>query len=259
MAEIEKVAEIIRDAAAVEILPRFRNLSQGQVWEKGPGQIVTEADLAAETFLHKHLTILRPGSLVGEESTAANPSLLEALGRDPVVWVVDPVDGTRNFSKGNPRFAVIVALVIDGETRKGWIYDPIGERLIWAEKGKGAWVGDKRLSVKPPVPLNQMKGSAHYHSPLRPHVAAVGRGGSTAHDYMDLVSGVLDFAHFNRLYPWDHAAGILIHAEAGGYSARLDGSQYQPRGIDETGVLAAPALESWKDLGAVLKEGKKGA
>jgi fructose-1,6-bisphosphatase/inositol monophosphatase family enzyme len=261
MAEIETIADIIRQAAESEILPRFRNLTHDQIWEKAPGQIVTEADTAAEHFLHRHLTAVRPGTLVGEEATAADPSLLDALGRDPVVWVVDPVDGTRNFSKGNPRFAVIVALVVDGETIAGWIYDPLAERMVWAEKGKGAWmqVGrmetggmQTRLGVSSPTSLGAMKGSAHFKSPLQSHVAQVGRRGSTAHDYVDLVSGQLDFAHFNRLYPWDHAAGILIHGEAGGYSARMDGSRYRPRGVDETGVLAAPGYDSWAALGRVL-------
>lgn len=258
MAEIEKVADIIREAAEAEILPRFRNLTHNQIWEKAPGQIVTEADTAAEHYLHRRLMSVLPGTLVGEESTAADPSLLNALGRDSVVWIVDPVDGTRNFSKGNPRFAVIVALALDGETTAGWLYDPLNERLIWAEKGKGAWSyqkgrGKTRMTVSPATAIGAMKGSAHYKSPLQSHVAQVGRQGSTAHDYMDLVSGALDFAYFNRLYPWDHAAGILIHDEAGGYAARLDGSRYRPLGIDESGVLAAPGYQSWQDLGQVLR------
>ena len=247
----EEVAEVIRQAATLEILPRFQDLHRTKVWEKAPGQIVTEADVAAEKFLHRELTRIQPGALVGEESSAADPSILNALNRDPIVWIVDPVDGTKNFSKGKPRFAVIVALVHNGQTIMGWIYDPITDRMILAVKGQGAWCGIDRLSVTSDGPIRLMKGSAHYQSPLVPHVAAVGRSGSTGHDYIDLATGALDFAHFNRLYPWDHAAGILIHAEAGGFSQHVDGTPYHPIALDETPVIAAPASGSWRALGRV--------
>ena len=247
----EEVAEVIRQAATLEILPRFQDLHRTKVWEKAPGQIVTEADVAAEKFLHRELTRIQPGALVGEESSAADPSILNALNRDPIVWIVDPVDGTKNFSKGKPRFAVIVALVHNGQTIRGWIYDPITDRMIFAAKGQGAWLDNQRLSVPADGPIDRMKGSAHYQSPLVPHVAIVGRSGSTGHDYIDLATGALDFAHFNRLYPWDHAAGILIHAEAGGFAQHIDNTPYTPIPLDETPVIAAPAPNSWRALGAV--------
>lgn len=247
----DDVAKIIRKAAEIEILPRFRDLNRTQIWEKAPGQIVTEADVAAEKFLHRELDKILPGTLVGEESTAADPSLLNALGRDPVVWIVDPVDGTKNFSKGKPRFAVIVALVMNGETVMGWIYDPITDRMIHAVKGEGAWCGKQRLTVPDDGPIKKMKGSAHFQSPLVPHVAEVGRSGSTGHDYIDLATRALDFAHFNRMYPWDHAAGILIHSEAGGVSKHVDGTPYKPVPVDVNPVIAAPAPQSWQELGRV--------
>ena len=247
----EDVAKIIRQAAQIEILPRFHDLENTKIWEKSPGQIVTEADIATEKYLHEELIKLLPGTLVGEESSALDPGVLDALGRDPVVWIIDPVDGTKNFSKGKPRFAVIVALVHNGHTVMGWIYDPISDRMIHARKGQGAWCGDQRLSVLPDGPIQDMIGSAHFQSPLVPHVAKVGRSGSTGHDYIDLATGALHFAHFNRLYPWDHAAGILIHAEAGGFSQHVDGTPYYPIALDETPVIAAPASNSWQALGRV--------
>ena len=250
----DDVAKIIRKAAAVEILPRFHDLENTRIWEKSPGQIVTEADVAAEKYLHDELIKLLPGTLVGEESSAADPSVLDALGRDPVVWIIDPVDGTKNFSKGKPRFAVIVALVHNGHTVMGWIYDPISDRMIHAVKGQGAWCGTQRLTVLPDGPIAHMKGSAHYHSPLASVVAQVGRSGSTGHDYIDLATGALHFAHFPRLYPWDHAAGILIHAEAGGVSRHLDGTPYHPVALDESPVIAAPAANSWQELGRAVNE-----
>ena len=245
----DDVSRIIRQAAEIEILPRFRDLSNTQIWEKEPGSIVTEADIAAEKYLHRELTKILPGTLVGEEATAADPTVLDALGRDPVVWIIDPVDGTKNFSKGKPRFAVIVALVMNGETQMGWIYDPVTDRMVHAVKGQGAWCGKQRLTVPTDGPIKHMKGSAHFQSPLVPHVAEVGRSGSTGHDYIDLATRALDFAYFNRMYPWDHAAGILIHSEAGGVSKHVDGTEYRPVPVDVNPVIAAPAPQSWKELG----------
>ena len=244
----DRVADIIRQAAHREILPRFHDIENTRVWEKSPGQVVTEADVAAEKFLHEQLDLLLPGTLVGEEASAADPAVLDALGRDPVVWVIDPVDGTKNFSKGKPRFAVIVALVHNGQTIRGWIYDPIRDRMIHAAQGRGAWCDDRRLCVANDAPIQAMIGSAHHQSPLVPHVAKVGRSGSTAHDYIDMVTGAMDFAYFNRLYPWDHAAGLLIHAEAGGFAQHVDGTPYQPVALDENPVIAAPTPISWLDL-----------
>ena len=242
-----KVGAIMREAARVEILPRFQNVST-KIWEKTPGAIVTEADVAAEKMLTRDLTALLPGTVVGEESTAADPSLFAALGRDPVVWIIDPVDGTRNFTKGKERFAVIVALMVNGKTVGGWILDPITDRLVHAQQGQGAWLNETPLRVPADLPIERMKGSAHYQSLLANRVAHAGRGGSTGHDYIDLATGDLDFAYFNRLFPWDHAAGILIHREAGGYNSHVDGTLYRPIKVDTNPVIAAPAPASWEAL-----------
>lgn len=245
------VARLIRDAALAEILPRFRHLEAGDIREKAPGQLVTDADTAAEAMLARSLTALLPAAVVGEEAVAGDPSLVDALARPGPVWVIDPVDGTANFAQGNPRFGVIVALVVDGATIMGWIHDPLADRTVFAAAGGGAWCGDTRLAVLPEVALAAMAGSAGRKAPLAAAVAAVGRRGSAAHDYLDLVEGRLHFAHFRRLMPWDHAAGVLIHAEAGGCGARMDGSPYRP-GLGDGGLLLAPGRRSWDALRALI-------
>jgi fructose-1,6-bisphosphatase/inositol monophosphatase family enzyme len=249
----ETVASIIGEAAAEEILPRFNHLSAGQIREKRPGELVTEADTEAERVLTRRLGDLLPGSsVVGEEAVAADPALLRALEGQGAVWIVDPVDGTANFAKGNARFAVIVALVRDGVTVAGWIFDPLSDRMITAERGSGAWAGSQRLSVLPAAPLAQLTGSVKRSGRLSALVAKTGRKGSAAHDYIDLVTGRLHFAHYNRLMPWDHAAGVLIHAEAGGHAALTDGRLYRPRAEDGC-LLLAPSRESWASLQAVIE------
>ncbi|WP_096702921.1 inositol monophosphatase family protein [Magnetospirillum sp. 15-1] len=251
--DFETVASIIREAAAEEILPRFNHLSAGQIREKRPGELVTEADTEAERVMTRRLRDLIPGSaVVGEEAVAADPALLKALDGDGNVWIIDPVDGTANFAKGNARFAVIVALVRDGVTVAGWIFDPLGERMITVELGSGAWAGGERLSVLPPAPLAELTGSVKRSGRLSALVAKTGRKGSAAHDYIDLVTGRLHFAHYNRLMPWDHAAGVLIHAEAGGHAALTDGRPYRPRAEDGC-LLLAPSPGTWTSLRAVIE------
>jgi len=253
MIDSATVADLIREVAHAEILPRFNNLVAGQIREKKPGQLVTEADVEAEKVLTGRLLDLLPGSsVVGEEAVEGNPGMLTALERDGAVWVIDPVDGTANFAKGNPRFAVILALVVDGVTRRGWIFDPMADRMIIATEGEGAWLGDRRLTVRRPRPLAEMCGSVKRSAHLTSRVARIGRKGSAAHDYIDLVTDVLDFAHFKRLMPWDHAAGVLIHAEAGGYGRMMDGKPYRP--VASNGAMLLTSSEgSWRSLHLLLE------
>jgi fructose-1,6-bisphosphatase/inositol monophosphatase family enzyme len=250
--DLDTVAAIIREAAETEVLPRFRHLAAAQIREKKPGQIVTEADVEAERVLARRLTELFPAAVVGEESVDADPTLLRALEHPGPVWVIDPVDGTANFAQGHARFAMIIALVVDGRTVAGWIHDPVPDRTVMAALGQGAWLGETRLSVLTEVPLAEMNGSVKRKGPVAARVATVGRKGSAAHDYLDLVTGQLHFAHFNRLMPWDHAAGVLIHAEAGGWACLTDGRPYRP--VAESGsLLLAPGPASWRELSLLVE------
>lgn len=244
----DRVTNIIRETAEAEILPRFKNLQALEIREKKPNQLVTEADIEAEKVLARRLSELLPGAIVGEEGVEQEPALLDSLLRPGIVWVIDPVDGTANFAHGNKRFAVIVALVVDGVTVGGWIHDPVPNRTVVAMKGEGAWRGDTRLRVSAEVPLAQMAGSVKKRGRVGDQVLHVSRRGSAAHDYLDLVTGKLHFAHFKKLMPWDHAAGVLIHAEAGGYGAMLDDTPYVPILHAEGQILLAPGSKSWHDL-----------
>ncbi|MEW5729288.1 MAG: inositol monophosphatase family protein, partial [Pseudomonadota bacterium] len=90
-------------------------------------------------------------------------------------------------------------------------------------------------------------GSVKRKGRVAAQVLHVSRRGSAAHDYLDLVTGSLHFAHFDRLMPWDHAAGVLMHAEAGGWGRMIDGSAYTP-GLHHGAILMAPGETSWKHL-----------
>jgi len=249
----QAVTALIRQAAESEILPRYQRLAKSDIREKSPGQLVTDADVEAERLLTRTLTALLPAAVVGEESVADDSGLLAALERPGPVWVIDPVDGTANFAAGKPRFGVIVALVVDGVTVMGWIHDPIPNRTVTATIGQGAWLNDERLQVVADTPLAAMSGASKRTRALLDRVAGVAHQGSAAHDYLDLAVGKLHFAHYRQLMPWDHAAGVLIHAEAGGFGATSDGSAYRPVAQSGMALLLAPGRQSWGELKGLIE------
>ncbi|MCG8511084.1 MAG: inositol monophosphatase [Rhodospirillales bacterium] len=260
------VSDILREAAAEEIMPRFRHLSRSDVREKHPGDLVTTADLESEKRLTAALSALVPGSVVvGEEACESDPSRLKSLAGDGPVWLVDPVDGTANFAAGRPCFAVIAAYVVAGETIAGWIYDPVNKVMAVAGVGEGAWIGEQRLSVASPRPVRELSGAAPRRVRKRlekqgpvdgaPMPASLGQYMCCGREYMDLARGELDFGRYGRrLKPWDHAAGILIHREAGGYSSMDEPERpYAPAGgIVQGALVAAPDERTWRCLKPIL-------
>lgn len=258
------VEALLRGVAAAEILPRFRNLQAGAVFEKRPGEVVTEADIAAEKWLSGRLTDLLPGSLVvGEEGAEENPDLLHRL-ESGAVWVVDPVDGTQNFADGKECFAVIVALLLEGETVGGWIYDPVGDVVCHASSEGKVDFSDARPVPAPRfgLALEAQRGALGHRarkalatrggvSPdLVPRYRCVGR------EYMDLAAGMLDFVQYGfRLKPWDHLAGELIVRRAG-YHVAVAGERrgYTPgaAGIVEGSLIAAADRETWEWIESLI-------
>lgn len=142
-----EVEAVVREAAAAEILPRFRQLAAHEIAEKsGPHDLVTVADRGAEEHLTAALTTLLPGSVVvGEEAVAADPSSYEAIRGDAPVWIVDPVDGTRQFVRGEPGFCTLVALAHHGELLASWTYAAALDEMAVAVRGGGARLNGKPL------------------------------------------------------------------------------------------------------------------
>ncbi len=266
--QLADIAALLREAGQREILPRFRNLEAGSVRTKsGPLDLVTEADEAAERLIVAGLEKMFPGCLVvGEEAATADPSLLVALHGADLAFVVDPVDGTANFASGLPLFGIMAAAISRNEVIASVIHDPIGDDSALALRGEGAWMetaaGARRdLRVKNPAPTAEMAGNVAWRflpEPLRavvcgnlPKVAGSWDYRCAAHEYRMVADGHWHFLFFNRLYPWDHAPGWLLHREAGGYSAQFDGRSYDPTRFDG-GLICAPDRESWQALRNVL-------
>jgi fructose-1,6-bisphosphatase/inositol monophosphatase family enzyme len=254
MIDPETVASFIRETARSVILPRFRALKRDEISEKGPGDFVTIADIEAERRLSALLTEAQPGSAVlGEEGAAKDPNLLRLAGGAKHLWIIDPIDGTANFVKGKPGFAVILAYVEEGSVRAGWLYDPPGDRLAWAVQGKGAWSGGTRL--KTAGHPGRISGAAYGRTASGARAAkALSRSGrvgdirnqgSSGLEYLSIALGDAHFSLHSRSLPWDHAAGMLITAEAGGRAGFLDGGAYDP-GVFDRAVLAAASGEAWQ-------------
>jgi fructose-1,6-bisphosphatase/inositol monophosphatase family enzyme len=254
---ITAVADIMREVATAEVLPRFRNLSDADIRAKTSSQdLVTLADLEAERALGRRLSDLLPGSvMVGEEGVFADPGILDRINGEAPVWVVDPVDGTGNFARGDATFALIVALVHRGETVAGWILDPVTERLAVAERGGGAMLDAMPVRIDPaPGDLNDLHGTAYGRRgrALKGRVRRLHFLGSAAHGYLRLLDGRFHFAAYSRLMPWDHAAGVLMCSEAGAISRLIDGTPYAP-GLRQGELLTAPSEALWNEIAANLQ------
>jgi fructose-1,6-bisphosphatase/inositol monophosphatase family enzyme len=267
-ARAAEVADLLRSACRAEVLPRFRRLTASEVRAKsGPFDLVTDADEAAERHIAAGLQALFPGCLVvGEEASAADPGLLGRLGGAELAFVVDPVDGTANFAAGLPLFGCMAAAIQRGEVIAAWIHDPLGDDTAIALRGEGAWVetpaGTRHdLKVAAPVPVGRMIAAVSWGflpepektrvAARLPRLAAAMGLRCAAHEYRLAASGHAHALLYNRMLPWDHAPGWLLHREAGGYSARFDGSPYSPL-VHAGGLIVAPDRAGWAALHEAL-------
>jgi fructose-1,6-bisphosphatase/inositol monophosphatase family enzyme len=248
----EAVAALLRETAEKVVMPRYCALAEHEIEEKAADDFVTIADREAEAMLEEGLGRIIPGlAVVGEEAAFADPSVLKRLSGD--CWIVDPIDGTRNFAAGRPPFAIMLAMASGGEAHTGWIYDPVRQRLLVAHKGKGAFLDGERLTVAPsgrPRPnlaaMTKFMAAdqrALFETEIVPHYDEVDAPQCSAEQYPLVAFGDHDLAIYERTYAWDHAAGSLFLNEAGGHAARPDGAPYRVDD-DRTGMLAAttPAL-----------------
>ncbi|CAH2399844.1 inositol monophosphatase family protein [Mesorhizobium escarrei] len=261
---IDWLAKLLSDAAIAEIMPRFRRLDEGDVRQKtSAADLVTEADVSAERLITVRLRERYPQAMiVGEEACSDDPALLQGLGESDLAFVIDPVDGTFNFASGVPLFGVMLGVVVKGETVAGIIHDPVGKDWLIGARGAGSHIRHahgtlEKVHVAEPAPISQMTGAVSWQYMPEPERSRLARNQTkslsqfgyrcAAHEYRLLASGHAHFVVYNKLMPWDHLAGVLIHAEAGGYAARFDGSTYRPSDVGG-GLLVAPDEASWREL-----------
>jgi fructose-1,6-bisphosphatase/inositol monophosphatase family enzyme len=245
----ERVAELMRETAAAELLPRFRNLASDDIRQKRPGDIVTVADVASEQRLASGLARILPGvAMVGEEAVEKDPGLLDLIARPKEsCWIVDPLDGTANFAAGRDRFAMIVCLVHDVQTVAGWILDVPNGTMATVRKGEGVTLDGAPVGPYPPrrppdgfVGFKVRKAFERQLSPRqRNSLGSLTSLGCAGKEYLEIVAGARDFSLYRRTKPWDHAAGALMITEAGGLAIRFDGRPYGPASGAEDGIVTA--------------------
>lgn len=229
----------------------FGEVEQLQVSRKGPADFVTLADERTEQALVEELRRARPdwGMLLEEGGAVAG---------DPAKprWVVDPIDGTTNFLHGIPHFAMSIAVQEPrpggqgwGEISHGLVYQPITDESYWAEKGRGAWLHDRRLRVSSRrnldesliatgVPFKGHGDLARFQKILgavAPEVAGIRRFGSAALDLAWVAAGRYDGFWEEDLQFWDIAAGLLLVREAGGFVTDFRGGE---AGVAKGQILA---------------------
>jgi myo-inositol-1(or 4)-monophosphatase len=238
----------------------FGEVEQLQVSKKGPGDFVTAADLKAEKVIYEELSKARPGYgfLMEERGDVAGTDKTHR-------FIVDPLDGTLNYLHGLPHFAISIGLERDSELVAGVVYDVAKNELFWAEKGQGAWLGERRLRVAARTKLSEaliVTGMAH---PTRSDATArdrfmgefdrvaaasagLRRSGSAALDLAWVAAGRFDAYWERSLSPWDIAAGAVIVREAGGFAREVDGGDFM-----QTGAILAANEALMKPLAAAIK------
>jgi fructose-1,6-bisphosphatase/inositol monophosphatase family enzyme len=235
--QFDAVAAVVADVARQDVLSRFRRLRAADVWEKSAGDLVTAADVAAERRLAKELRGLVAGSVfVGEEGVSADGGQLELLRGDRPVWIADPLDGTANFVRGNERFCVVVALALHGSVLGAWLCAPALGLSAMARAGAGAVAGGRALRVpgSDRDPPRVVVTDPAYRTAEDDAVIARLAGAELSLVpcsgvgvvYLELALGRHDAAVFGWTNVWDHAAGVLLHQEAGGYAATADGTGF---------------------------------
>ena len=212
----------------------FGEVAQLQVSVKGPANFVTAADQRAEEIVYRELARARQGyGFLMEEGG-------EIVGDDKTHrWIIDPLDGTTNFLHSIPLFGISIALERDGELVAGLIYNPVSDELYTAEKGKGAFLNDKRLRVaarktlqdsviSTGIPFRGRGGYERFNdetAPLMHEVAGLRRTGAASIDLAWTAAGRFDGYGEHDLQPWDIAAGIVILIEAGGIATDIQGGE----------------------------------
>jgi fructose-1,6-bisphosphatase/inositol monophosphatase family enzyme len=253
---------LLRDVSQRAILPYYQTLAEHEIIAKAADDVVTVADRLAEEMLAEGLEKIVPGlGIVGEEAAHADPSVMGRLSGS--CWIIDPLDGTRNFAAAKPPFGILIALADGGEAHTGWIYDCLSGRFCVAHRGKGAFIDGEKIAATttgetPPVAALSLifmdparREAVKQH--VAPHYRMVDVPYCAAEQYPRLVLGVNDVSIFERTLPWDHAAGALFLNEAGGRCMRPDGSAYR---VDDgrKGLIGAASPELWEMLAGQLNE-----
>lgn len=221
--EQQSLNEAVREAGDIALKYFHGDLKS---WEKKPGDPVSEADLAIDTFLKERLLDLHPDYGWLSEETADNP---ERLKKDRV-WVVDPIDGTRSFIAGKPEFTVCAALIDQGRPVAATVFNPVTEEFFEASLGQGAYLNGEKLECSPRADLEgahllASRKAFEWHNWLEnAPLAKFSHLNSIAYRMVTVASQDYDASlSLSAKSDWDVAAAELILQEAGGISTTTKG------------------------------------
>lgn len=251
---VDAVTALIEEASDTLILPRFRRLRPEDIEDKSTSpdreDLVTAVDRDVEAWLTRALARLEPGAtVIGEEAVHAQLDLLDRVASDEPLWLVDPIDGTKNFARGRDGFGLMVARVVAGRTVAAWILLPARREMFVACAGAGTWLNGQRVRVPAVASPTAPTGTLfvrYMPTDLRTSVTTIATerfevvadSACAAIEYTEVLRGRQDFAVYYRLLPWDHAAPALILTEAGGCVEHQNGRPYSVRSADQLTVVA---------------------
>lgn len=255
------VLDLMHRVARDIMMPRFRNLAAHEYGEKTPGDFVTIVDRESEALLGEGLACLLPEArIIGEEAAAADPAIVDRVG-EGVAWIIDPLDGTNNFTEGRSPFAIMIGLSVDGTREAGWILDPVSGRIVHALRCSGCYIDGARVRTKRSDGALPKAAIATYFMPADRQADVRRRAEGkleivdiprcAGEQYPRLILGQNDIALFERTHIWDHAAGALMLEEAGGKIARNDRADYR-LDVPGKGAIAANSPEMWDLAKSVL-------
>jgi len=237
MSADERVGTAVRERLAADLAVRGGRLAleyfhRAQVSWKPDGSMVTDADVAIQEYLATEIARAFPDDAVVGEEGQPEQGRTDAL----YSWVLDPVDGTNNFGRGLPGFAVSIGVLRNRQPFAGAVYDPITRWLFTACAGRGAWLNERPLRTRP-APLSRSSLFA-FRSPLEEGVPSfieewlrryrLRRFGSTALHLCYVALGALDLVHDHRASLWDIAGAVPVLLEAGGVLTTVDGAPVFP-------------------------------
>lgn len=245
-AMLDKIISLLITASHEELVSRFRHVTPEL---KADGSLLTAADLAMQQRMQQVLADAWPEyDFLAEEMTRQQQqALLNGSGKG--MWCLDPLDGTSNYAMGIPCFASSLAFIKERRVQLGVVYDPLREECFSAIRGQGAWLNGEPLSLRdkphPDQPVIAIVDYKRLPATLAaalvtdPPYRSQRSFGSVALDWCWLAAGRSHVYLHGRQCIWDYAAGLLIFAEAGGYSSTLEGEPVFSLGLEPRSAVAA--------------------
>lgn len=254
-ATLKAVIAAVKLVAAEEIMPRYMKVAHQH---KSDGSLCSEADLAAQEALTRKLQAIVNVPVIGEEMSEKQQKALWADGMQDV-WCIDPIDGTSNFLRGLPYFAVSVALLRGGKSTLGVVHAPVGDETFAAESGRGAFLNGAKLvgrNVAKDLPdalanvdMKRLDSKLVTQLAVNPPFSSQRNFGASTLDWCYTAAGRYDVYLHGSQKLWDYAAGSLVMQEAGGHACCLDIDDFSKGDVWHRSVIAAldtHLFEQWK-------------